>query len=46
MGGETFLKGGEASASQKNYRKFLWFELSIVTAQGLECDVIKFCQDF
>jgi len=45
MGGGTFLKvGGGKSASQKNYRKILWFELVTVTSQVLKYDVIMFCE--
>jgi len=28
MGGGTFFKVGGTNARQKNYRKFLWFELA------------------
>jgi len=37
----TFFKvGGVTSARQKNYRKFLWYELATVTSQALKYDVI------
>jgi len=42
MGGGSFF----TSASKKNYRKFLWFELATVTPQALKYDVINFCQHF
>jgi len=43
MGGGTFFKvGGHKSARQKNYKKFLWFELASVTSQALKYDVITY----
>jgi len=42
VGGGTFFKVG--GTSQKNYRKYLWFELVTVTSQALKYDVINFCQ--
>jgi len=37
---EPFSKFGGTSARQKNYIKFLWFELATVTSQALKCYVI------
>jgi len=31
MGGGTFLKEGSTSASQKNDKKYLWFEFELAT---------------
>jgi len=42
MGGETFFKVGGTNARQKNYRKFLRFELATVTSQSLKYDVITY----
>jgi len=42
MGGGTYFKVGGTSARQKFYRKFLWFELAIVTLQALKYDVITY----
>jgi len=42
MGGGTFFKVGGPSTRQKNYRKFLWFELATVTSQALKYDVISY----
>jgi len=42
VGGETFFKVGGTSARQKNYRKFLWFELATVTPQALKYNVITY----
>jgi len=42
MGGGTFFKVGGTSARQKNYRKFLWFELATVTSQALKYVVITY----
>jgi len=40
---EPFSKwGGGTSARQKNYRKFLWFELATVTSQELKYDIITY----
>jgi len=39
---EPFSKWGDTNARQKNYRKFLWFELATVTSQGLKYDVITY----
>ena len=39
---ELFSKWGGTSARQKNYRKFLWFELANVTSQALKYDVITY----
>jgi len=40
---EPFSKwGGTTSARQKNYRKFLLFELATVTSQALNYDVITY----
>jgi len=42
MGGGTFLKVGGHKSRQKAYRKFLWFELAIVTSQALKYYVITY----
>jgi len=39
---EPFSKWGGTSARQKNYTKFLWFELATVTSQALKYDVITY----
>jgi len=44
MCGGTFFKVRDTSASHKNYRKFMWFELVTVTSEALKYDVINFCQ--
>jgi len=44
MGGGIFLKVGDTSATHKNCRKILWFDVPIVTSQALKYDVINFCQ--
>jgi len=45
----TFFKVGgttdNTSASHKNYRKCLWFDLATVTSKALKYDVINFCQN-
>jgi len=38
----TFFKVGGTIARQKNYRKFLWFELATVTSQAMKYDVITY----
>ena len=40
--GGTFFKVGDTSARQKDYRKFLRFELATVTSQALKYDVITY----
>ena len=42
MGGGTFSKMGGTSARQKNYRKFLRFELATATSQALKYEVISY----
>ena len=42
MCGGTFFKVGGTSESQKNYRRFLYFELATVMSQALKCDVITY----
>jgi len=43
---EHFSKwGGHKSARQKNYKKFLWFELATVTSQAWKYDVITYTPD-
>jgi len=44
MGDGTFFKVGEHKCTLKNYRKFLWFQLAIVTSQALKNDVIAYTQ--
>jgi len=39
---EPFSKWGGTSIRQKNYIKFLWFELATVTSQVLKYDVISY----
>jgi len=39
---EPFSKWRGTSARQKNYIKFLWFELATVTSQALKYDVITY----
>jgi len=41
-GGGTFFKVGGTSVRQKNYSKFLWFEMAIVTSQALKYDAITY----
>jgi len=41
---EPISKWGHKCKS-KQYRTFLWFELTIVTLQELKYDVINFCQN-
>jgi len=42
MGGGTFFKVGGHNARRKNCRKFLQFELAIMTSQTLKSDVITY----
>jgi len=42
MGGGTVFKMAGTSARQKDYRKFMWFELATVTLQALKYDIINF----
>ena len=42
MGGGTFFKVGGTSARHKNYVKFMWFELAIVTSQALKYNVLTY----
>jgi len=39
---EPFSKWGGTSPRQKNYSKFLWFELATVTSHALKYDVITY----
>ena len=39
---EPFSKWEDTSACQKNYKKFMWFELVTVTSQAEKYDVINY----
>jgi len=42
MGRGAFFHVGEHKCTSNNYRKFLWFELSIVSSQALKYDVTTY----